>query len=193
MPHVFHHTDSSRLDAPERKEMLPADKILSMTGLAAGATMADVGAGTGFFAIPAARIVGGEGRVLAADISIEMLDIIRSKLTRENEQVITLIQSSKDSCGIPDEAADFLLLSTVLHETADPLTTIRDLYRAVKPGGKCVIIEWRKEQADKGPPIGDRLAEDEVRRMLLEAGFDSVTAVPLNQWFYILAAVKRHG
>jgi ubiquinone/menaquinone biosynthesis C-methylase UbiE len=190
MAHVFNHQHHARLESPERKHILPPEQILELTGLTSGQIMSDVGAGTGYFSLPAAKIVGKKGKVLAADISGEMLDIIRSKLTEENRDIIRLIHSDKNNPGFPDNSADYLLLCTVLHESEDPGTMLSSLYRTIKRGGRLVVVEWIKQDAKMGPPMEHRIAMNDVSVLLKESGFGSVTEILFNSDIYILIAQK---
>ena len=190
MTHVFNPHNHERLDSPERRKILPPEQILDLTGLKAGQVMADVGAGTGYFALPAAQIVGKNGTVLASDISEEMLDIIRSKLTAENMDIIQLIHSDGLDIGISDNTADYLLLCTVLHESEDPQKMIANLYKAIKQDGRFVLVEWIKQQADNGPPQEHRIAMNMASEILKRVGFGRIDEIIFNSEFYILVAQK---
>jgi ubiquinone/menaquinone biosynthesis C-methylase UbiE len=190
MSHVFSADQYKKLDSPDRVKILPAREILLRTGLMQGQVMADVGAGTGFFSFPAASIVGKEGRVLATDISQDMLDLIRERMTDENRDIIRIIHPDLNGSDEFVNVVDYLLMCTVLHEVNDPLEMLKDSYRVIKPGGRCVIVEWIKVITDKGPPIGDRIDMAEVSSMLREAGFSSVEEIHFSEWFYIVIGVK---
>ena len=109
MSHTFNPQQHQKLDAPERRIILPPEEIFKLTGLTPGMTMADIGSGSGFFTIPAANIVGSSGKIFATDISEDMLNIVRSKLTDENRNIIQLILTEKDKTGLPDNIAEYLL------------------------------------------------------------------------------------
>jgi len=187
---IFDSRQMQKLESPERALILPAQEILLLTGLKSGQIMADVGAGTGYFSIPAADIVGANGGVMAADISSDMLEYLCSKLTEKNKDIIQLFTSDSMSCGIPDNAADYLLLCTVLHEAGDPLVMLKDMYRVIKQGGRCVIVEWIKKPMEKGPSVDHRIAMEDTARCLENAGFRSIQEHILNNWFYILTAQR---
>jgi ubiquinone/menaquinone biosynthesis C-methylase UbiE len=190
MPHIFSAQNHQKLDSPERKEILPPEKILGLTMLKPGHVMADVGAGTGYFSIPAAQIVGKDGKVLASDISEDMLNIIRSKLTAENRGIIQLIHSNGVDSGIPDNTVDYMLLCTVLHESQDPQKMLDNLFKSVKQGGRLVLVEWIKRESDKGPPLKERIATDDASEKLKDVGFRRIEEIPFNSEFYILVAEK---
>jgi ubiquinone/menaquinone biosynthesis C-methylase UbiE len=190
MTHVFSADQYKKLDSPERVKILPAREILLRTGLKKGQVMADIGAGTGYFSFPAASIVGETGRVIASDISQEMLSIIRSRLTDANRGIIELVGAEQISSGKLDQLVDYLLMSTVLHEVGGPIVMLKNLYRLIKPGGRCVIVEWIRAITDRGPPIGDRIDMHEVSSILRDTGFSSVEEILFNEWFYIVIGIK---
>lgn len=190
MSHLFDPLQFKKLDSPERLKILPPREILLLTGLKPGQVMVDVGAGTGFFTFPAASIVGMEGGIIATDISEDMLAMIRSRMNDENRDIIRTIHPDLNGSDEFNNTVDYLLMSTVLHETENPLKMLKDQYRVIKPGGRSVIVEWIKKPADKGPPVEDRIALDDLSAMMREAGFSRVDEILFNEWFYILVGEK---
>ena len=85
MSHKFNPASMHKLDNSGRREMLPPEKVLLLTGLKEGDIFLDIGAGIGYFAIPAAEITGESGKVIAADISPEMLDELNSFFVCEED------------------------------------------------------------------------------------------------------------
>ena len=81
---VFKHTEAHKLEDPERLRWLPPAEVISHLRLLPGMKIADIGAGTGYFSIPIARAVGDGGRVLAADLQPEMLELLHQKLSQED-------------------------------------------------------------------------------------------------------------
>lgn len=135
--------------------------------------MIDIGCGTGFFAIPAARIVGPEGGVTAVDPSREMIETLQSRAKEAGIQVRT-------RCGragripLEDAGFTFALMANVLHEVEDPLQALREVLRILVPGGRIAIVEWKPDYPDGGPPPEHRISPDRIYTMLTETGFASV-------------------
>ncbi len=153
--HKFSPQHFERLENPERYKLLQPDHTLRKLGLGPGMTFADIGAGTGFFSRAASAIVGEQGTVFAFDMSKEMLDILKVNGTPANMKVLL---SDEYALPLPDDTADFTLLSTVLHENTDPQRLLAEAARVTKSSGKIVIIEWKKQKEEIGPPESERLA-----------------------------------
>jgi ubiquinone/menaquinone biosynthesis C-methylase UbiE len=122
-------------------------------------TIIDVGAGTGFFARAAARIVGPTGEVVAADISEKMLDLLREKGLPKN---VRPVHSQEYSIPLPDRIGDIVLAAFVVHEATDRTRFLDELKRLLKPGGRLLIIEWKKQAEEHGPPQDERLDENDL-------------------------------
>ncbi len=159
--HKFSPEHWARLESAERYALLQPESTLRRFGLAAGMTFLDVGAGTGFFTRAAAAIVGTTGSVYAADIAPELLGRIRSTVLPPQVQ---LILSEEHRIPLGDASADFTLLAFVCHETPDLRGFLREVRRVTKPAGHILLLEWKKQDEEHGPPEGERLAEDELVR-----------------------------
>ncbi len=173
--HKFPAEHAARLDNPERRRLLPPEEILQFMGLAPGDSLVDVGCGTGYFALPAARLVGETGRVYALDTSLVMLGKLREKLDAVgNPGNIQVSLSQEDALGLPDGCASFVLLAVVLHELADEASLLGEVRRVLRPGGRLGVVEWKKDddwQPGAGPPPGERLTAEEADAVVSAAGF----------------------
>ena len=154
--HKFHIDRRAYLDSDERKSYLDAWAILRAFGVRTGMRIADVGAGTGFFALPAAELVGPGGHVDAVDLAPEMLEDLQAKLVRDRVQNVTAARSTEDRIPLPDAAVEFVLLACVLHELDGP-GTLLEARRILRPKGVLGIVDWKKEDMEFGPPRAQRL------------------------------------
>lgn len=189
MPHGHRKFDPEHrayLDSEERRGYLDPEGILEAFGVARGMRIADVGAGTGFFAIPAARRVGREGRVYAIDQAPEMISELRAKASRA-EDVLEVLPSTEDRIPLPDASVDLALLACVLHEL-DGLGTLRECRRILRTGGRLAVVDWKKIAQDVGPPLEHRLSEAEAERLLARAGFHAVRTLPAGPFHYGIEA-----
>ncbi|MEW5764891.1 MAG: class I SAM-dependent methyltransferase [Acidobacteriota bacterium] len=167
MTKKFNPAEVGRLESPERRRAMPPAGILRKIGLKRGMTFADVGAGTGFFSLPASRIVGPSGRVVALDVSKEMLEHLIAK--GPPGWVETKI-CGEASLPLADGAADLVLACFVLHEAQDPVAFLRELGRVAKPRSPVVVMEWSKIRQKEGPPFEHRLHHHDVEALILQAG-----------------------
>ena len=184
--HKFNPGHLERLMSEEREKELSPEKILREAGLKPGQIFADIGAGPGFFTIPAARIIGPSAIAFAVDTQAEMLIDLRDR--RNPPDNVILMKSEEYEIPIGDFEADFTLLAYVLHETPDKVRLLREIKRVMKPGATLLVLDWAKKAEDKGPPLEERISDKEARAFVEEAGFDVVQLSPLNTSHYRIIA-----
>ena len=139
------------LERTEREIEEEPETALNAIGIAPGSTVADVGAGSGYFTVRMARRVGAQGRVYANDLQPEMLAMLASRLQKEGVRNVTLVQGTVDDPKLPAASIDLILLVDVYHEFSQPQIMLRRMREALKPGGRLVLLEYRKE--DPSVPI----------------------------------------
>ncbi len=191
MTRQFDPKHMHKLDSPERRKILPPEEILHKLNLSEGDIFIDIGCGTGYFSIPASKIVGPKSRVIALDISIEMIKELNDRISAGNIKNITVIQSEKYKLPIPDETGTFALASSVLHEVEDRKGFLLEVYRALCTTGRLGVIEWQKKETPEGPPIEHKLGPAEVHLAIEEAGFQFETSFPIGDFFIVYTAIKR--
>jgi ubiquinone/menaquinone biosynthesis C-methylase UbiE len=133
------------LERPERIEEEAPDKALDILAIPKGATVADIGAGSGYMTVRLASRVGPTGTVFANDLQPEMLDMLRRRLARERITNVTLVQGAADDPKLPLASIDLELMVDVYHELHQPQVMLRNLRKALKPDGRLVLLEYRKE------------------------------------------------
>ncbi len=189
--HKFDVAHRAYLDSEERQRYLDPGRILRAFRVTAGTRLADIGTGTGFFAVPAARLVGLEGHVYAVDLSAEMLEDLQGKLARQRIGNLEAVRSTEDRIPLPDASVDFAFLACVLHELDGP-GTLLEARRILTPQGRLGIVDWKKEEMPFGPPKAHRLDEREVKAILADAGFRPTRAFEAGVYHYgIEARVRR--
>jgi predicted methyltransferase len=139
------------LDREEREAEEAPTRALTLMKIEAGSTVADIGAGSGYFTERLARLVGPTGRVYAADIQAGMLDLIRARMARERITNVTLVLSSPADPRLPSSSIDLALMVDVYHELHDPQTVLARIRESLKPGGRLVLVEYKGE--DPSIPI----------------------------------------
>ena len=161
---VMGHQGASWLDRPEREVEEAPEALLDALGTLTGMTVADIGAGSGYFAFRLAQRVGAGGRVLAVDIQDEMLHIIRRRAAQRKIENVEPIRGTIQNPGLSPESVDLALLVDVYHEFSHPWEMIQGIHQALKPGGRLVLVEYRAE--DPTVPILrlHKMSQDQVRR-----------------------------
>jgi ubiquinone/menaquinone biosynthesis C-methylase UbiE len=162
------------LDRPERIEEEQPDRALDVLKIQPGATVADVGAGSGYFTTRLSRRVGPAGRVYAVDIQPEMLRLLGLRLKADKLTNVTLIQGATDDPKLPPGSLDLEIMVDVYHEFSAPQTMLRHLREALKPEGRLVLLEYRKE--DPSIPIREdhKMSVAEAKLELEAEGFTLV-------------------
>jgi ubiquinone/menaquinone biosynthesis C-methylase UbiE len=176
---------AQRLESEERKKEENPEKILQLFELKEGETLVDVGCGPGFYTLPAARIVGSQGKVFALDISAELLEALKKKVPPELEKVVEiyLIEASNFPLNqiLKGVSANIVLLANLLHELEDKRKILKEAASVLAPQGRLGIVEWRKEPMSAGPPLNERLSWEEINNLLEKAGFKLKKTFPIGK------------
>ena len=179
-----------RFDDPARDAwQRPAD-VVAFLELAPGATAADIGAGTGYFAVHLARAVGAEGRVLAVDIEPGLVEYMQERATRESVPWIEPVLTEPDEPGVPAGTADVVLIVNTWHHIDDRLTYLDKLADTLKPGGRVVVVDFHEGELPVGPPAGHKLSQEHVQAEFDEAGWTLAASYDDLPYQYVLAFVR---
>lgn len=187
MAHKYDPKHIDRLLSEERHKDIAPLKLLKEAGVKEGDSFADIGCGPGFFTIPAAEAVGAAGKVFAVDFQEEMLTELKKRTPPEN---VIPLKSTESHVPLAEATVDFALLAYMLHETQDKTTFLKDVKRILKSKGTILIVDWKKIKEEHGPPIEERLTEDEVGAFLKDAGFSGIKAASISQSHYKITASK---
>ncbi len=134
---------------------LHPERIVSRFDLRPGMIVADFGAGSGFFTIPAARFVGEKGKIYAIDIQQSMLDLIKSKANLEHLLNVETMWTNLEEAGgshLKDGIVDFVIIANILFQAENKVILFEEAYRIMKPDGRLAVIEWDEGKFSAGPP-----------------------------------------
>lgn len=161
---VMGHEAANWLDRPERQQEEEPDKLVDALRIKPGDVVADLGAGSGYMTFRLARRVGPRGKVLAVDIQPEMLALIRQRMKARGVTNIEPILGTEKDPKLPANAVDLVLMVDVYHEFAYPYEMAQALIRALKPGGRLVFVEYRKEDPKVWIKLVHKMTEQQVRK-----------------------------
>jgi SAM-dependent methyltransferase len=162
--HVMGHQGARWLERPEREREEGTDLLIAELGLEPTDIVADIGAGTGYFVFRISPLVP-QGQVLAVDIQQEMLDIIESRAAGTADNVSTVLGTVTD-INVPDSSVDLILLVDAYHEFSHPREMGRSMFRALKPGGRVALVEYRAEDPSVAiKPLHKMSQEQAIREM----------------------------
>jgi len=188
--HKFDVKHADFLDSPQRRAFLNPENILKRIPIKPQMKVADVGCGTGFFTIPMAKIVGAKGKVFAIDLQEEMIAILNKKIQKLRIRNIETLVSTEENIPLPNESVDLALMASVLHEL-DSYTTVKEVYRFLKPHGVLAVLEWEKKKTEFGPPLWERLTPEQTREIIEKTGFKVKEVSPIGSHHYLVISVKR--
>ena len=176
LPHarLFPPEDLGLLEAPDRAIWQQPDEIMDALNIADGATVADVGAGAGWFTVRLARRVGPNGRVYAEDIQRPMLEAINHRVQREGLGNVQTVLGTPEDPKLPG-GLDAVLIVDVYAEVANPVSLLSDVARALEPQGRVGIVDFTKEGHGPGPPMDQRVDAAAVVRDARDAGLELVS------------------
>lgn len=157
--------DLSIFESPGREDRLQINRVMNILSIAPGKSVADIGAGSGWFTVRAAKRVGGSGMVYAVDINPEAIRYIGERAQKEQLQNVKTILGKADDSLLPAGSVDAVLLLKTYHEVAQPVTLLRNLRGALRPGAKVGIIDRNGNGEDHG------VGRDVVLREAKEAGY----------------------
>ena len=188
---VMGYEGAAWLERPEREDEEQPSRALAALDIRPGQVVADVGAGSGYYTVRLAERVGPTGRVFAADIQPEMLDLLRARVKRARLDQVELVRSTETDPGLPEGVCDLVLMVDVYHELARPQEVLRKLRGSLKPDGRLVLIEFRKESP--WVPIREehKMSVKEARMELEAEGFRFDRVIDVLPWQHIL--VFRRG
>ena len=158
--------DLTIFETPGRDERLQINRVMDMLGIEPGKNVADIGAGSGWFTVRAARRVTGSGTVYAVDINSEAIQYIDQRAKKEQLANIKTILSKPDDPQLPAGSLDAVLLLKTYHEVAHPVVLLRNLRSSLKPGARIGIIDRSGNGENHG------VSKDVVIREAAEAGYE---------------------
>jgi len=157
--------DLSIFDTPGRDEKLQINRVMNILGIQSGKSVADIGAGSGWFTVRAAKRVGPEGKVFAVDINPDAVSHIQSRAQQEQLSNVKAILSKPDDPVLQPDSVDAVLLLKTYHEVAHPVELLRNLRPALRSGAKVGVIDRNGNGENHG------VGKEVVIRETQEAGY----------------------
>jgi ubiquinone/menaquinone biosynthesis C-methylase UbiE len=183
---------ADRLDNPERLLWLPPAIVLGALSVQSGDSIADIGAGTGYFSLPLAQAVGLRGLVFAVDCQAEMLGRLQLKLDKGSISNIRALRADADSTGLPNASCNIVFMANVWHEFADHSAVLLETKRILKAGGQITVLDWRPDvEPQPGPPLHHRLSASDAADCLQSAGFAEVKQSNIGKYSWLVQGIIR--
>jgi ubiquinone/menaquinone biosynthesis C-methylase UbiE len=175
-------------DEKERREWQNPEEILLNIGLRPGFIFIDMGCGDGFFALPAARLVGEDGKVCGLDADGEAIARLKKRAGKEGLTNLVLKVGWAEDTVFCDGCADIVFFGIVLHDFRSVARVLSNAKRMLKHDGRLVDLDWKKEDMEFGPPLRIRLSEDQAAGLIRAAGFKIEKISVAGSYHYLVIA-----
>lgn len=179
------------LEREERERQERSDLLLRELRLAPGMQVADVGAGTGYHARRIARLVAPGGTVHAVDVQPQMLEQLQARARREGIGNISPVLASERDAGLAPGSLDLALLVDVYHELEYPVEVMAGVVRALRPGGRVVLVEYRAEDPAVPIKLLHKMSEAQIRREMAVHPVAHERTASVLPWQHIVVFVRR--
>lgn len=170
----------------QEQEFINLEKIIAQLEIEPNATIADFGAGHGFFAVAFGKIVGPSGQVFAVDVLPQALEAVKSKARLEglfNVKIIHANLEKPNGSTLENESCDFVFVANVLFQVPNKPALLSEARRILKANGRLAVIEW-KPYTSVGPQKEYRLTEEELKQIILENGFNEIKKINAGSHHY---------
>ena len=183
--------DLSIFETPDRDKKLEIERVMDLLKITQGKAVADIGAGSGWFTVRAARRVGAAGEVIAEDINPEAIKYIDARARKEQLGNIKTLLGVPEDAKLGRESVDAVMMLKVYHEIARPIEFMRGVRVALKPGGRVGVIDRNGD----GSGTDHGLPQSTLEKEMAEAGFRKVAKYDFTKkdgqdYFVIFEAVK---
>ncbi len=181
MHHSYHNEE-------ERRKWQNPEAILADAEVRSGDIFIDLGCGFGFFAVPAAKIVGPKGLVCGIDVDSEALAKLRDRAKDAGLNNIELKEARAEEAPLCDHCADVAFIGIALHDFEDPLRVLKNARSALKSDGRVVNVDWKKKSTPIGPPLEIRFDEKQASSLITQAGFAVESVEDVGPYHYMMVA-----
>jgi ubiquinone/menaquinone biosynthesis C-methylase UbiE len=178
-------------DDEERKEWQNPVAVLKAIGLREGDIFVDVGCGEGFFALPAARMVGLEGAVFGIDINTAAIDRLSQAAAAEGLKHLRAIAGRAESTIVCRHCAHVIFYGICLHDFQNPSAVLTCARSMIRDEGVIIDLDWKSEPTLFGPPVSIRFSVAKARRLIEGAGFTIRSVQDASPWHYCIRAIPR--
>ena len=173
---------------PGRRKYQNPEAILARIGLETGLTFVDAGCGGGFFALPAARIIGKGGKLYGFDTNAEALSDLRRLAAKEGLDNLELKTGNAEETVLCEHCADIIFFGLVVVHLQEPVKALENARKMLRPEGRVAVFDWKKKLTRQGPPLEQRVSEGQVVDFIKAASFGGITIEDNGPYHYIITA-----
>ncbi|HEY6305943.1 MAG TPA: methyltransferase domain-containing protein [Candidatus Angelobacter sp.] len=179
------------LDRAEREQEERPAEVIDALQLRGGEVVADLGAGSGYFTFRMAPKVGQRGKVLAVEIQDEMIETLRQRMAAQKIANVEVVKGSESDPHLPAKGVDLVLMVDVYHELAYPFEVMTAVGKALKPGGRVVFVEYRKEDPKVRIKELHKMSVEQLEKEMQAVGLVRLRTVETLPIQHIVIFAKR--
>ena len=183
---TMHYSHAAWLLRDVRQQEEDCEQLLHVLAVQPGQTVCDLGCGNGFYTLRLAELVGPQGKVLAVDIQPEMLSMLNERLEQAGVRNVEPILGSVIDPHLPEASVDLMLLVDVYHEFSHPVHMLRAIRKALKPGGRMVLVEFRLEDPNVPIRLEHKMSKKQILREIPPNGFKLVQEYDKLPWQHVM-------
>src|SRR5678815_4931581 len=178
------------LDRRERADEENPDLALRLLRIRKGATVADIGAGSGYITIRMAKMVGPMGKVYASDIQQGMLELLQQNVSKAKLDNVIPVLGTIDDPKLPADSLDLAIMVDVYHEFSEPQKMLQRIREALKADGRLVLLEYRAEDASVPILADHKMTKAQVKQELEHEGFKQSRVYDDLPWQHLFVFTK---
>jgi ubiquinone/menaquinone biosynthesis C-methylase UbiE len=181
--HIFDLKHIGALESEDRKTWQNLEEIIGLLELKPSYVVADLGCGSGYFTVPISRKVK---KVYGIDVQKEMLEFLEQKIREQKIVNIETLLSKENEVPLQNESVDLLVSVNTLHEFRDKEKMVTEIRRVLRPKGRAVIVDFKKEDSSVGPPVSIRVSEEQARLMFEKKALTALKTHDLKYHYLIV-------
>lgn len=187
--HVMGYQGAAWLERENREKEERTDILIQSLNLKPGMTVADIGAGTGYFSRKMATRVGNTGMVYAVDVQPEMLG--KLKFAAKSHANIKPVLSTETDVMLPANSLDLVIMVDVYHELAYPYELMQSVLSALKPNGRLVLVEYRAEDDRVPIKASHKMSEAQIKHEMAALPLTWQSTLTLLPWQHVVVFTKQ--
>jgi ubiquinone/menaquinone biosynthesis C-methylase UbiE len=176
------------------KKFLNPQTVLFHAGLKSGQVVSDLGAGSGFYALAAAGIVGGQGAVHVVDVKDAALEHVAAEARMRGFKTVKTHAGNLDNPKLPPRLpageSDMVVLANILHEVHDRKQLLKHAYALLKTGGRLVVVDWNDRPGPIGPDADKRISEQDALKQVESSSFKYLKSLETDEYHFGLVFEK---
>ncbi len=172
-------------------KFLKPQNVVASSGIKPGQNIADLGCGSGFYVLAAAKMVGNTGRVLAVDVQDPKLTATKSISLQHNLHNVEVFRADLEKpINLPHGTEDMVIVASILHEVKNREALLKNAYALLKTHGHLLAVDWKLEHSPFGPSMEKRISEHDLRKLLEGMGMKHIKDINGDLYHYAMLFEK---